>query len=93
MPLPSPVTQSSVNALSRSGSSAEALCCRAVLKDAAKTHSIQAGVDTTYEDFEAELKSKAEEQIQDVAEPTRYIYTNQACKPSQLIFLVITPPV
>lgn len=42
-----------------------------VLKDAVKTHSIQANVDTTYEDFVAELKSKAEEQIQEVAEPMR----------------------
>ena len=45
--------------------------CRVVLKDAVKTHSIQADVDTAYEDFVAELKSKAEEQIQEVAEPMR----------------------
>ena len=45
--------------------------CRVVLKGAVKTHSIQAEVDTAYEDFVAELKSKAEEQIQEIAEPMR----------------------
>lgn len=49
------------------------LQCRVVLKDAVKTHSIEATVDTAYEDFVAELKSKAEEQIQDIAEPMRYM--------------------
>ena len=42
-----------------------------VLKDAAKAHSIQANVDTTYEDFSEELNSKAEDQLQDIAEPMR----------------------
>lgn len=46
---------------------------RVILKDAAKAHSIVADVDTTYEDFSAELKSKAEDQLQDIAEPMRLV--------------------
>lgn len=42
--------------------------CRSTLKEAVKTHSIHTGVDTSYEEFQEQLQSKADEQVQAIKE-------------------------
>ncbi len=45
--------------------------CRATLKDAVKSHSIQTGIETTYEEFQEQLSSKADEETQNIKEHSK----------------------
>jgi hypothetical protein len=47
------------------------LMCRATLKDAVKSHSIHTGIDTSYEDFQEQLSSQANEETQNIKEHSK----------------------
>ena len=44
---------------------------RATMKDAVKSHSIHAGIDTSYEEFQEQLSSKANEETQNIKEHSK----------------------
>ena len=45
--------------------------CRATLKDAVKSHTIHTGIDTSYEEFQEQLSSKANEDTQNIKEHSK----------------------
>ncbi len=47
------------------------LACRATMKDAVKSHSIHTGIDTSYEEFQEQLSSKADEETQNIKEHSK----------------------
>lgn len=47
------------------------LACRATTKDAVKAHSIHTGIDTSYEEFQEQLSSKANEETQNIKEHSK----------------------
>ncbi|DBB01103.1 TPA: hypothetical protein ACH3X1_000995 [Trebouxia sp. C0004] len=47
---------------------------RATLKDTVKSHSIHTGIDTSYEEFQEQLRSKANEETQNIKEHSKQLF-------------------
>ena len=47
------------------------LVCRATMKDAVKSHSIHTGIDTSCEEFQEQLSSKADEETKNIKEHSK----------------------